>query len=200
MSKLNISPVNFNPSAATVDLSNIDNFSINNLMAILNSTARTAIYDPVSAGRGYANVAGSVVTLQYNTSLMSATDTLIAIYDFPDRGTGIDYSMNAPLLPNVGADFNSNPPYANYTLIRAVPRNMSRSLISVQNTSGSRIVILRDDGTAGTGSIPINASMIALEPTGSMGAGGAIWSSNTFKGRIQVYGPNSALFVSIFED
>jgi hypothetical protein len=82
-------------------------------------------------------------------------------------------------------------------LIATVPANASRFSIDVENTSGSQITVLVDDGSAGTGSAPNNVSMIALSGGGSVGAQGGAWASLVEKGRVQVYAPSASAQVAI---
>ena len=113
---------------------------------------------------------------------------------------GTDYSANEPTLPNVGANFGSSGLYANYALIRAVPALSTRNNVDVENTSGAQIVVLRDDGTAASGAAPNNASIIALGGGSGVGSQGGSWTSQTFKGRLQIYAASSTAVVSIFVD
>ncbi|MBV8474084.1 MAG: hypothetical protein JO107_14795 [Hyphomicrobiales bacterium] len=117
--------------------------------------------------------------------------------------TGADYSANKPTLPNVSANFGASGVYANYVLIATVPANPSRLSIDVENTSGAQIAIVRDDGTAASGTAPNNASVFALAGGSVPGGGSAVgtqggsWSSQTFKGRVQVYAPSSSAQVVV---
>lgn len=107
----------------------------------------------------------------------------------PAGSNGRDYSGNQPTLPNVGGAFGSTGPYANYVLVAIVPASAARFNIDVENTSGAQIAIVRDDGTAANGSTPMNASVFALGGGSAVGAQGGSWSSQTFKGRVQIYAP-----------
>jgi hypothetical protein len=110
---------------------------------------------------------------------------------------GRDYSANQPAPPNVGVSFGASGPYANYVLIATAPANVSRFSIDVENTSGSQIVIVLDDGTASTGSVPNNASVFALAGGGSVGSQGGSWVSEVERGRVQVYAPSASAQVAI---
>jgi hypothetical protein len=123
--------------------------------------------------------------------------TLIATHG----SVGHDYSVGAPTLPVIGANFGSTGVYANYVLLATVAASSSRANLDVENLSGSQLVIIRDDGTAASGAAPVNASLIVLSPgPGGAGSQGGSWTSTTFKGRFQVYGPTAGLEVSIFTD
>jgi len=107
----------------------------------------------------------------------------------PAGSNGKDNSASQPAIPNVGASFAASGPYSNYVLIATVPASAGRFNIDIENTSGSQIVIVRDDGTAASGATPVNASVFALGGGSALGAQGGSWSSQTFKGRVQVYAP-----------
>ena len=111
--------------------------------------------------------------------------------------TGLDYSANQPLLPNVGANFAASGPYANYVLIKTIAANVSRNQIDVENTSGAQIAIVLDDGTAASGATPNNASVFAISGGAIAGAQGGSWTSLVERGRVQVYAPASTAQVMI---
>ena len=113
--------------------------------------------------------------------------------------TGTDYSANPPAIPNVGAAFGATGPYANYVLVKTIPAG-TRNAIDVENASGSPVVVVRDDGTAASGSAPANASVFPLAGGSSVGQQGGSWSSSTFKGRVQVYAPASTAQVTVMVD
>jgi hypothetical protein len=108
---------------------------------------------------------------------------------WPTGSTGTDASANAPAIPPVGGAPFTTGPYAGFVLTTLQAASAARSNIDVENTSGSTIVVVRDDGTAAVGSPPNNASVFPLAGGGSVGAQGGAWSSQTFKGRLQVYSP-----------
>jgi len=200
MTKQIVIPNSFNPATGAVSFASVDNFIINRLLAIINATSRAMIYDPVTPNLGASSVAGSLVTLQYDTSSQSAADVLIAIYDFPTSSVGVNFSINAPTLPNVGSGFNSSAPYGNFLLLNTIPKNMSRASITIQNTSGALVIALLDDGTALPGAPPVNPSIISLGFGSGSGSSGTIWTSTTFKGRVQLYALSSSAFVSVHVD
>jgi hypothetical protein len=110
--------------------------------------------------------------------------------------TGRDSSANPPALPNVGAGFGATGPYANYVLIATAPANASRLSIDVENTSGAQIAIALDDGTAASGTAPVNATVFALAGGSASGAQGGSWVSLVEKGRVQIFAPSSAATVA----
>jgi hypothetical protein len=197
--KVNVIPNAFTPSTGLVDFSNIDGFDIRRLLAVINPTTRAVIYDPVTPGLGYLTVTNSIVDLALDTSSQGAGDKIFGVYDYPDRNVGIDWSANEPVYPNVGSNFNSSAPFANYIHLNTVPRNLARSNITVQNLSGAQVVVLLDDGTASVGALPVNATAIVLTYGSGSGSPGQIWSSTTFKGRLQCYAASSSAFVSVSE-
>ena len=114
--------------------------------------------------------------------------------------TGLDYSANKPTLPNIGANFAASGTYASYVLIATVPASPSRNNVDIENISGAQIAVVRDDGTAASGAAPNNASVFALGGGSAAGAQGGAWSSQTFKGRLQIYAPSSTAIVSVMVD
>jgi hypothetical protein len=113
---------------------------------------------------------------------------------------GADHSANAPAFPNIGANFGGSGAYANYVLLATVPASPTRTNVDVENSSGAQIVIVRDDGTAANAAPPVNASMFPLGGGVGVGSQGGGWSSATFKGRLQIYGPTAGLFVTVMVD
>lgn len=113
--------------------------------------------------------------------------------------TGLDYSANKPALPNIGANFAASGPYASYVLIATVPAS-SRNNVDIENISGAQIAIVRDDGTAASSTPPANASVFAIGGGSAAGAQGGSWSSQTFKGRLQIYAPSSTAQVTVMVD
>ncbi|RQR87744.1 hypothetical protein DIE09_06745 [Burkholderia sp. Bp9010] len=114
--------------------------------------------------------------------------------------TGLDYSANKPTLPNVGAAFGATGPYASYVLVATVPASPTRNNVDIENISGAQIAVVRDDGTAANGAAPNNASAFALGGGSAAGAQGGAWSSQTFKGRLQIYAASSSAIVSVMVD
>lgn len=85
--------------------------------------------------------------------------------------TGADFSANAATIPMSG-----------FVLLATIPATPSRASAEVQNQSAGTLQIVRDDGSGG------NQTSILIGSGGGAGAQGGGWSSNTFKGRIRVYG------------
>lgn len=126
-----------------------------------------------------------------------ATDDTRSVTFAGSKGT--DFSANKPTIPNVGAAFGASGPYANYVLVATVPAG-NRNNVDIENISGAQIAVVRDDGTATNGAAPANASVFALGGGASAGAQGGAWSSQTFKGRLQIYAPSAAAVVSVMVD
>jgi hypothetical protein len=99
-------------------------------------------------------------------------------------GTPADFSSSAASVPLSGG----------YTLLTTVPVNGNRAAIEVQNQSAGTIQVVRDDGSAGSGTV----SSILLAGAGA-GLPGGSWASTTFKGRLRIYGASGAQ-VSAFQE
>lgn len=80
MKKIVITDPVFNPSTKTI-ITNIPNFDVRKLYAIINQTSGTLIYGTGLAGKGFMSVTDSTIVLQYNTTGMNSTDVLQILYD-----------------------------------------------------------------------------------------------------------------------
>ena len=83
----------FTPGASgvgTLNLSGISSFDIKRLVAVINLNTNTLIYNVLDSAMGYASVLDTTITLDSNTSAMSATDPLQIIYDTDDAITNGD--------------------------------------------------------------------------------------------------------------
>ena len=96
---------------------------------------------------------------------------------------GIDHSVNASAVPVAG-----------WVLLQTINVNARRNFVEIQNQSTSTIQIVRDDGTGAN-----VTSMFAAGAGVSPGQGGG-WTSDTFKGRLKIYGPAAGLEVAAYED
>ncbi|PPQ39877.1 hypothetical protein SAMN06265338_101721 [Rhodoblastus acidophilus] len=141
-------PAAFNPSAGTVDFSNVPGFVPTRLLAIVNSSARAVLYDPTSAGLGIASITGSAIKLQADVSAHGASDRVIAFYD--DGQT----MATAARQPALHADGGSLAHVANFP--------------STQTVSGSV--------TANDGGAPITGASLPTGGSGVTGWLSAIWS------------------------
>ena len=115
----------FTPASRTVDLSSVSGFSLKNLYAIINTTRNTVIYAQGSLTYGLASIAGSVLTLNFDTTTHNAADVLTIIYDqaantvtnFP---TPIFFSSTAALgssasIVSTSFDTNTNGCWISYS-------------------------------------------------------------------------------------
>lgn len=75
----------FTPSNNLLDLSDIPNFSIKRLFAILDIDARSVIYAVGQEGYGFTSLADGVLTLQASMSGATPQDRLFIVYDDGDQ-------------------------------------------------------------------------------------------------------------------
>jgi hypothetical protein len=116
----------FTPGASgvgTVD-TNIANFDIKMLVGIINITREAVIYWPSLTGRGYTNVAGDVITLEYSTVGHNSGDLLQFVYDstadYPvfSRDTVTNTGIGAP------ADSAASSDTGTFGIIAFIKRSM----------------------------------------------------------------------------
>lgn len=139
--------------------------------------------------------------IKFFTFLILISMALPAMANVGSNGT--DASANIPALPNIGANFAASGPYASYVLVRTIGANSARNYVEINNTSGGQIVVIRDDGTAAVGAAPINGTIFALAAGAGTAQQGAGWSSQTFRGRLQIYAPTALTgnaYVAAFQD
>ena len=146
------------------------------------------------------NIAPAHTLVDMNGNSVGTNASPLFIKGTSVGSTGKDFSIGVPSLPNIGSIFGNSGIYANYILNTTVPANTSYLNIDIENVSGNNIVIIRDDGTANSGSAPLNASIFSLAAGSANGAQGGSWSSTTFKGRLQIYAPVSNSFITIMVD
>jgi len=76
----------FNPVAKTVTISGLsDPISIGNILVINNATANTLIYNFADSARGAVSFTNNVLTLDFDTSAMGATDELQIFLDLDNN-------------------------------------------------------------------------------------------------------------------
>lgn len=75
----------FDASAKTVDFSLMQGFNVDKLYAIINITRNQAIYIPGAPGLGATSIAGSKITLSYDTTSYDDADQLNVYYDTNDN-------------------------------------------------------------------------------------------------------------------
>jgi hypothetical protein len=115
-------------------------------------------------------------------------DVLQSIDNDLNGSSGGNYSSCMVALPNVGANFGLSGPYASYYLTAVIPAG-ARKNGDIENNTGSQIAVIRDDGTAASGSAPNGATVFTLGGGLGIGSQGGSYSSQTFKGRLQIYSP-----------
>lgn len=71
----------FSAAARQIDFSNVPGFDPRNLFAVINLTAGQVIYAVGGDGLGYAAVAGTTLTLAFDTSGMADGDSLMVLYE-----------------------------------------------------------------------------------------------------------------------
>lgn len=72
-----------NAGAGTIK-TNIQNFDIRLLVAIININRETIIYSPGISGRGYTSLSNDTITLEFDTSSYSDSDILQIVYGSTD--------------------------------------------------------------------------------------------------------------------
>ena len=158
------------------------------LIAVDQSGAGAGPYAPVHT---IADAAGAPYS---NTNPLPISVTIA-----PPTTTQIDRSANKPALPVIGGNFAAAGPWASYVLIATIAANPSRAFVEVLNASGGRAVVILDDGTAGAGIAPANATAFPLDSS-TLGGQGGSWSSSTFRGRVQIFAPSSGAIVAAYEN
>jgi hypothetical protein len=93
-------PYIFTPGASGVGTiqTNIKDFNIKSLLAIINVTRETIIYSGALVNKGYTNLSETTITLEFDTSIHSSTDILQIFYD-----STVDYPaiVNSPTTDNL---------------------------------------------------------------------------------------------------
>lgn len=76
-------PYTFTPgvSGSGTIKTNIVNFDIKLLVAIINVTRETIIYSAALSGKGYTLIAGDTINLEFDTSTHSSSDVLQILYE-----------------------------------------------------------------------------------------------------------------------
>lgn len=78
----------FNPATKQIDLI-VTGLALEQVLLITNTTTNTIIYNFASQG---GTLAGSVLTLDYDTSLMSATDNLQIYIDIEETPNSVSFT------------------------------------------------------------------------------------------------------------
>jgi hypothetical protein len=93
------STLTFTPASKTIDFANVQAFDLRDVFAIVNVTAGKIIYAPGITGKGYTNLTGTVLTLQYDTTAMNAADVIAVQYDDYMLQSGV-YNTTLPTVTN----------------------------------------------------------------------------------------------------
>jgi hypothetical protein len=136
----------FTPGASgvgTVD-TNIANFDIKFLVGIINITRETVIYWPSLTGRGYTNVAGDVITLEYSTVGHNSGDLLQFVYDSTEdypvfsRDTITNTAVGAPADSAASSDTGT---FGIIAFIKRAMQNWTTLLGRVPASVGGRVPV-----------------------------------------------------------
>jgi hypothetical protein len=154
--------------------------------------AATALGTPADAVWGGSGSSSIVSALK---AIWTAITTATLKTSVTNGSVGADFSSttNHTALPSaIGATigtstYGGSGPFTGYILVASAAANATRANIDIENISGSQVVVVRDDGTAATGSAPVNASWFLLAGGGTGPSQGGAWSSTTFRGRIQLW-------------
>lgn len=113
-----------------------------------------------------------------------------------EDGTQVTVSGTVTVRPagSTGNDESANKPVALSTLLGTLAVNSSRNSCEVQNQSAIQLQVRLDDGAGG------EESVILLASGGAVNTQGASWKSETFRGRVRVYGTAGTDQVMIRED
>ena len=105
MKKYITPPYVFTPGASGVGTikTNIVNFDIKLLVGIINVTREAAIYWPSFSGRGFTNVSGDTITLEFDTSTYSAGDVLQIIYESTPQYPSVVDASTGELIEEIRA-------------------------------------------------------------------------------------------------
>ncbi len=142
--KLFITPsYTFTPGASgvgTVNLSGISGFDIKYLVAIINQTRGIVIYATGDTATRYTNVAGTTVTLNYDTSAQSGADVLQVIYEVTSVNPLTDAQLRATAVPVSGTFFQATQPVSAASLPlpsgAATATNQTTGNTSLSNIDG----------------------------------------------------------------
>jgi hypothetical protein len=150
----------FNPTAKTVTFSGLSQqITLANILLITNVTANTIIYNFASSTTGAVSFVNNVLTLDYDTTSMSATDVLqiyIDVESYEESLATLLRRMNKLLESNavvdsklrqrvtieaIGANNSSNPTELNTTIPVSGTVSVSGSVSAItSNTSTNQLV------------------------------------------------------------
>lgn len=174
MKQPQITGYTFTPAARQVDFSALPGFDLRRLYAIANLKTGALIYAVSQSGLGYTALAGSVLTLAYDTTAMGASDPLFVLYDG-------DADPASPAVANAGSGARGWLA----TIAGLLKLGTQTKAASASVTLASDLASLEPAGAAITG--------VAL-PAGGTGLTG--WLSAIYKaltGTLSVTGPDAYL-------
>jgi hypothetical protein len=166
----------------------------------------TAIQALTTQDAGLALASGQATQLTQLQAIVAALTGSLKVTQ--PGSTGLDFSgaLNRVNLPSaVGATigtsvYGGSGPFAAYILVGTAPAQPTRLNIDVENITGAEVVVVRDDGTAASGSAPTNASWFPLDPGVATNRQGGLWSSTTFKGRVQIWAASASSQPTVMVD
>lgn len=152
----------FDPANQTIDFSATPSFDPARLFAVMNITdQQKLIYAVASYAQGFGgSFSGSVLTLSYDTTSMSAGDILQVIYDDPTAIQDVEVT-NFPSVQDVDVVSSVLPPDASTATLQGVG---NASLSSIDGKIITTVDGIKVDGSAVTQ--PVSAASLPL-PAGA---------------------------------
>ena len=148
----------FVPASNTITFSNVPyTLSANNILLITNVTANTIIYNFADPSTGAVSFTNNVLTLDYNTSAMSANDTLQIYFDLESNEESLLTllrRMNILLESNAVVDSSQRQRVA----VETMPSTAVTGTVGITNASG-----LGPTNTVNAASNPYNTSSLQVQ-------------------------------------
>jgi hypothetical protein len=109
------------------------------------------------------------------------------------------FSNPSLTLPAIGANFAASGPYASYVLLKTIQADGALQELTAQNLSTAVALLILDDGTTASGSVPPagKATTVALSAAAVAGGPGGVFADK-FQGRVQVYASTSTAQVAVY--
>lgn len=157
--KIVVQNYTFNAAAKTVTFSDYGSIVLSNVLAIINSTRQTIIFNLADTSKG-GTVAGNVLTLEYNTTAMSDTDDLHIVYWDDTAAQDVTVNGSVSVTGNVGI---TGTPTVTGSVTANAGTNLNTSALSLETTqsaiktavevidnfiSGSRGLVTEDNSAA----------------------------------------------------
>lgn len=117
--KIVLTSYSFAPAARQIDFSGFSGFDPRRLLAVVHAPTGRMIYAAGTPALGYTALAGSLLTLAFDTAAMGAADPLTVLYERPTGSTGSDHSATPAAVAGVA--------------LLTIPANPSRAYLEVQN-------------------------------------------------------------------